>query len=535
MESLAVNGSDDARAVLKRILLGKQPSDSSDRVLTIAALRAIVNHLDEENQHVVTVLLAVPESVRPTGRGEITADQLQEECLRLVRPVASADLRLQLAKRINQATSTPNSRRRVLAMLCTDEPVNIGAQIELVVGGQLDPATLGRLDVQLGQTAQQVLDRLLRASATDWATLKITQPSAGNAEDENPVVNLAFGQIAQAARQLWRPELSQALAARLDAAAGDDAEASKALLNFISVLPNEVARKSLGRRLQAVSTDGSASEELSEIFIGVVRDPGLLIAVKELPREAPGEKHSNSNTKPNSKNTKPAKEVALADTDTKQRSAKQTWLKTSEKFVHELIELLAKAPPTAATSSGTGRQLDPVNSTDDFDKLLQSPTNSPKKSTSNPKNGQPSQENSGFDDIVKFHDGARVKIERDLDWPTDLRAGLETLTGNRLAVHYVRLTSESDIDTVVRFYQNQINGALLRTLNNNGRWIDSLTKLDDGQARSVDVLVTRAVPGAPVPHGTPEKINVDILSVQTVDPQDAASDAISTPKSSDRP
>ncbi len=85
VEALGSNGSAEARLVLKQILLGKQHSDIDDRALAVAALRTLIDHQDEENQKILLAVLTVPDSIRPAGRGQLTPDQLHEDCLRLVR------------------------------------------------------------------------------------------------------------------------------------------------------------------------------------------------------------------------------------------------------------------------------------------------------------------------------------------------------------------------------------------------------------------------------------------------------------------
>jgi len=528
VETLGVNGSDDARAVLKRILLGKQPSDSSDHVLTMAALRAIINHPDEENQHILEVLLVVPDTVRPAGRGEVTADQLQEECLRLVKPIANSDFRLQLAKRINQGSSSPNNRRRVIAMLTSAEPANLSAQVELLVDGQLDPTILGRIDVQLGQSAEQILDALLHASLADWATKTTETSYLRTAGEDNPGHDLTFNDLVQLAHQVWRPEFGQALAVRIDG--GDSSENNLPLLTLASTLPDDTIRKSLQRHLEAVALDDNTAGQYSELFSGGVRDPGLILVLKELPREAPNEKHQTSSGKTNSKSGNPAKETVSS----KEQLARQTWLKISEKFVHDLVDRFTKAEVAhqRAANSVVARRLSP-DSSDEFDSLIDAQPQT-KRSVASPlkliqRNEIPADVDLGF----KLHDGASVKTARNINWPADLHSGLEKVATSRLAIQYVKLTSESDIESVAHFYQNELKTAVLRTVSK-GRWVDSVTKLDDGQVRSVDVLITRAVPGSPPPRGTPEKINVDILSVQILDPQDR-SKGDDTAVSSDSP
>jgi hypothetical protein len=515
VDTLAVNGSEEARATLKRILLGKQPSDSPDRVITIAALRAIVNHPDEQNQRILTVLLAVPETVRPAGRGEVTADQLQDECLKLIKPVATADFRLDLAKKINQGNSSASSRRRVIAMLTSGDPANRSAQIELLVNGQLEPSMISRLDAQLGPTAQQVLEALQRATPTDWATLEtdtsippIPPPNA----DENSREEITLNDAVRFAKQLWRPDFIQEMVARVDS--DEITLANSPLLTLAAAIPSDTVRKSLLRKLAEFSADDDTAPQFSSLFSDEGYDPGWLVVLKQLPREEPKASSGKTSAKPGNA----TKDLTVAQLSTKEQSTRRLWLKTSEKFLRGVIDRLSKTDNyrSGSVNAVAGQRLDPVESSEEFDSLLEAPTpaKKPVAAKAHRRDSPPD-----VDVGISLHEGAEVKNACILNWPADFRGGLQSLASGQLLVRYVRLTSESDIDTVARFYQNQLKTSLLRTVSR-GRWVDSLTKLDDGQVRSLDVLITRTGTGPSPPHGTPEKIIVDILSVQIPDPQE---------------
>ena len=155
VEALGLNGSTEARAILKQILLGNQASDLPDRLLATLVLRTLIAHPDEQNQRILAAVLTVPDSIRPPGRGQMAADDLQQECLRQVRPIATAEFRLQLAECVNQ-----HRRRRQVVSVCWPcsrrrEAVNLNAQIELLVGGQIDPSKLAAIDRQVGQASQE--------------------------------------------------------------------------------------------------------------------------------------------------------------------------------------------------------------------------------------------------------------------------------------------------------------------------------------------------------------------------------------------
>jgi hypothetical protein len=514
VETLGVNGSPEARAVLKRVLLGNQPSDAPDSTLTSAALRAIIGHPDAENQKILLAVLTVPDSIRPPGRGQVTADDLQQDCLRQVRPIANADFRLRLAQRANQGVSSPASRARLLALLTTAEGANQNAQIEMLAGGQIDSAMLPALDRQIGQVSQQVLDHLLRATPGEWATnsTAVPPPAAVVGEDMPVARELSFSEIVQLANQLWRPDFSKVLAARVEAS--DNLQADIALATLAATLPCESVRMAFARRWETRWDEEASAVETSPLFSGGARDPGLLVVLKELPRATPTAKAQPAST---AKTTPKANETPQSQRVVKEQAARQSWLLTSEVFVRALVDRLANVAEIQSRGLGTsGAAQKPVGTLDEFDKLLDSPAQakSPTPATSKPDDTDAWPADLG----VTRHAGARIKSAFHLNWPADFGGRLDQASAGPLTIHFVRLVSEGQIEAVANSYSRQLKSAFLRTTDN-GRWVDALTKLDGGRARSIDVLITRADTGAPPPRGTTEKLIIDLLCVEVSDPQ----------------
>jgi hypothetical protein len=97
---------------------------------------------------------------------------------------------------------------------------------------------------------------------------------------------------------------------------------------------------------------------------------------------------------------------------------------------------------------------------------------------------------------LELHEGARVLAEYHVCWPDDLPKRLQTSNVTPLAVHYVRMEDTASLTKINTHYHKQLKG-----VNGHqrpyGRWLDWMGQgVEHGQARTVDVIITRANPAA---------------------------------------
>jgi hypothetical protein len=516
VESLAFNGTPEAQTTLKNLLLGKQSSDIPDRNLVVATLNTFAAKLDQENQKILAVVLTSPNSIRPAGRGQLTADQLQEECLRIVRPLALPEFRLQLAQRAAQGALSPAARQRLLQLLLTAEPTNIPAQVELSVNGQLDPAARATLDSQLAQASQQVLDRLLTATAADWSSPGAVRHAAPVAfEDDSPraatpLNSLNFGELANLAHHLWRPDFGKAVAARVQAATNPENE--QGLFALATSLPSSAVREALAERWDRQWTDEAPNARTVLQFAPGPRDPSLLLVLKQLPRESPRSVSADAAAKARPKAGADAKDTPQSIKQAKEQAARQEWLKVSESYIDGLSNYLAKAAETQVR--GPAGSAKAVNSVDDFNSLL----NSHPAPSGTASAAQPSGELFPADWNLKIHAPGDMQSSYKLDWPVDLKAPLAGDASEPLVIRFVRLNSLGDLNALASFYDRQLKLPLSRTTDK-GRWVDGIVKLDGGRIRTVDVRLTRLDASSPSQRGTPERLVIDILCIEGPDPK----------------
>ena len=179
-------------------------------------------------------------------------------------------------------------------MLTTPEAVNLNAQIELLVGGQIDPSKLAAIDRQVGQASQEVLDRLFSAMPTEFATSQAALqvlPAIGSSEDPVPVTHeQSFPDFIQLARQLWRADFVKTAATRLEAS--ENLTTDIALANLAATLPCDSIRCAFARRWEQQWASEASTVENARLFSAGARsgiDCGVEgIAAHYSGRKSPG-------------------------------------------------------------------------------------------------------------------------------------------------------------------------------------------------------------------------------------------------------
>jgi hypothetical protein len=501
VEVLGANGAAEARATLKRILLGKQPSDIDDRTLCVATLKTLVEHCDHENEKVVLAVLTVPDSIRPAGRPQYTADQLHDDCLKAVRPTATAEFRLKLAQRMARGVSSSASRKRVMSLLLSADRLNIPAKVELEIDGIADATERQALERDLFQSSQQTNEQLFRANAADWdgaSTAPVT-PVRNGYDDAAQLVPLAT--IAASAPHLWRKDFLTAVAARV--AAEEELESRDSLMQLATSLPSDLVRTALLRRWKMNWADEANSlGNIGNAFL----DPGLVVVFKQLPRETqvPNPRGGVRQYPDTAQGQKMAKEAA----------AKKSWLRLSETYTRSLLERCRQfAEHRSATTAGPDKTQS-ITSVADFDQFLNS---SASASNANLSSKSDVTESRSFELNLRHPKDARPKSVYRASWPEDLLGKLDNATVSPIELGYLRLEVDGDPDSIVSGYSRQLKSPVARQVEN-GRWLDSLKSLDDGRIASTDVLITRADRGSETAtRGATEKLVVEILRVAVPD------------------
>ena len=513
LDSLGVNAGIEARAAIKRILLGKQSSDVDERTLCVATLKALVDHFDVENEKILLAVLTVPDSIRPDGRSQYTADQLHEDCLKAVRPIATADFRFKLAQRMARGVSSPACRKRDMSLLLASDRANVPAKVELATSGIADASERPSMERDLFQASQQLNEHLFRAAPADWGHSKTTRAiPARNGYDEVSQ-RIPLVDVAASAPYLWRKEFLAATAHRL--AVEDEPESRDSLLRLAAAMPSEVVRTALLRRWKANWADeASALGNIGTNFL----DPGLLVILKQLPRE--------TQTRVGARQFP---DTAQGQKMAKEAAARKSWLRLSEAFMRQLMDRgreFAEHRAATMAAAGTAQMLSSVA---DFDQFLNSSISEP---AANPHPKSTASESKPLELNMRHPKGARPKLVYRSTWPDDLLGKLDSAIPDPIEVCYLRLEVEGDCDAVASNYSGQLKSPVTRQVDN-GRWVDSLKNQDDDRISSYDVLITRADRSSePALRGASEKLIVEVLRVTI---RDLSSKAPSTTAVSQRP
>jgi hypothetical protein len=516
VKALAANASGHARNALKEILLGKLRTDLDDRTFTAAALAALVQRGDSEAEALVYTVLTMPEAVRPPGRSEYSAEALQKECLALVRDSASPQLRLRLAEYVAHPSTPAPHRSLLLPMLVEQRAVNLRAQTRLA---------LDDFDANQRSTIARQLLTEARRSFVSLALAPDT-PQTGSDDDAIRAVFAAIDparlkEAYGAADELWRADFIDRLAGRLDEL--DGPREAPDLFALAASLPCEVLRPVVRKQLFDHWIDGEALVRAAQFTPSAMRDPGMLLVLKSLPRE-----DAQSRPLPAPRGNNPQLQRLL-----KERKAKAAWTSAVQTLTTTLMrrcdiagqvtELAAKrATPTSAAQ--------PVESVEDLDRLLNARKQSSAASAAAAAPDGEAQSSFASQLPLDLPASATIESQFHLHWPEQLEGRVTAATGP-LSIHYARLSLHDQGQRTVAFFARQMQGAKEHRLEN-GRWLDLASRPTAGKLRSVDVLVTRK---RPVPETAPknsrnptEDLTVEILWIEIndfMDKTDGASKA----------
>jgi hypothetical protein len=518
VKALAANASGHARNALKEILLGKLRTDLDDRTFTAAALTALVGRGDSEAESLVYTVLTMPEAVRPPGRSEYSAEALQKECLALVRNSASPQLRLRLAEYVAHPSTPAPHRSLLLPMLVEQRAVNLRAQTRLAID-----------DFDANQRST-LARQLLTEARRSFVSLALA-PDTPQTQSDDEAIRAVFAAIdparlkeaCGAAEELWRADFIDRLAGRLGELDGPG-EAPD-LFGLATSLPCEVLRPVVRKQLFDHWTDGEALVRAAQFTPSAMRDPGMLLVLKSLPRE-----DAQSRPLPAPRGNNPQIQ-RLA----KERKAKAAWTSAVQTLTTTLMrrcDIAGQVTELAAKRATPASAAQPVESVEDLDRLLNARKQSIGTSTTGGQAAPDGEAQSSFASQVPLDlpTSGTIESQFHLHWPEQLEGRVTAATGP-LSIHYARLSLHDQGQRTVAYFARQMQGAKEHKLEN-GRWLDLASRPTAGKLRSVDVRVTRkksVADFAPKNSRNPaEDLTVEILWIEITDFMDKTDGAPST-------
>lgn len=478
--ALGVNGSAAARKGLRRALLGTLATDLADQRLVEASLKALAVNRHPKNEDILLTVLAKSEQVRPSMIGDMDANLLQEACLRQVKNQSSARFRRAVAEELVASGTSGALRERLVTWLMAADFVNLPAQSVLYAGRNCDLDTRRKLEKMFTPFGKDAfLETLGRAAAANDST---DLPSMTD-------------RSAQIAAEFWSPAFSQALSQRVREV--DNLDAERDLLAFAASVPLAEVRKETALLLKRRWSTGAKAWEKSQVDVTKFLDPGLLLAVKALPREDALAHRSSLGDKAEKPRLTKSNNADVQRFQTEQR-AKEEWMTATENMIKAINDRLRAASQgamggataTTAASSDCGA-LDAVSA----------------DSGESARGGLP----------LRLPAAAHVINEYHLEWPRQWPAQLGATPAPELVVHYVRMEQEERVNAAQGFYRRQLKKPDSRFIKQ-GSWLESVERLSDtGRLRSVDVTFSRPSEEPPRDRTAKEPLVIDVLWIETPD------------------
>ena len=110
-------------------------------------------------------VLTTPDAVRPEGRGQVSAQQLRAECLKVVSPVISDTMRTAVARHMVKPSTLEADRAALLKLIEAPLANNLEAQVILYASDQTKLQTRSKLQGYLAAYAGEIMDSLLDTRA----------------------------------------------------------------------------------------------------------------------------------------------------------------------------------------------------------------------------------------------------------------------------------------------------------------------------------------------------------------------------------
>lgn len=462
-EALGENGTPKARQTLGQMIAGTIETEH-DRTAALAAVRSLVDHPCPENEAMLLRLLTATSEVRPSGRGDVSAEELRTKALEWVRPRASQWLRSKVAEHI-VAPSTPQSDRDLLGQLTAEWcPENLEAQAVLFQGPGITGIARRALDQQFAMYSSDAIGCILGFPAPREKTL---------ASPDWPL---------RVTRQLWSDPSVERICNRLNLVGTlrDDGP----LVSLASTVPYDLVRRTLCRTLEKHWEDGPRSLRTAGLSGNVLCEPGYLVVLKTIYRkESLADRSDGSKYLPPGKPENVAKLLKARQKRTEELD--QDWNQLSRELAQAMCGQFRAAALARARNTGQSAGQWPVD-----------PAAFP----------------------ISLHSDQSVFAVYQLDWASGHQAVARTPM-DPLKVAYIRYEEKTRPVKVQGFYRRQLKACDVHSLKD-GVWLDSLVVHDEsGIRRSIDVLITCVNPDAGRFADEEQKLVIEIVCVEIRDPR----------------
>jgi hypothetical protein len=483
--SLGANSTAVARTALKQLLLGELKTSLPEATVTGMAAQAILKKPTPDEQAMLLAAVGNPALLRPGA----TADpNLSAQLLAAIDTKASSEVRVALADLAGRKNTSSEQRKAIVALLSKPVPVNLAAQARLFRSSKTDKATKLEFEKQFATYSAATVDHLLGLASG--------LPTGESAADASGTAGEA-AMLQAVVDNVWGEEV----VAGVESQASDVEKISEFAdpLALATSVPMKDMRTVLGQLQHERWSDGTKDIHLGQRFGDAIHDPGMLLVVKRTPRKdaPPKKKLKEGETPPPPRPTRQRRgrggQQKGPTRTQKEETARHEWMRATEDFVQSLNERFLAA---ARAGAGQRHMVTHTKSVANKNATANSASSKAGRTATEANKGAevPSAAERAAQFPLELHEGARIVAEYHVSWPEDLPKRLQNSQLTPLAVHYVRMEDTSSLTKLNTHYLTQLKGVTPRQ-RPYGRWLDWMGQgVERGQARTVDVVFTRAKP-----------------------------------------
>jgi len=471
--ALGLIGTNVAIDTLSQVIAGSLDTGLDPRRACESALKTLIEIRDNKVQEFIYLAVTAPSQVRPVDDGVYPPEQLQSLVMRELPSLATHELRTKLGKFAAEAGPADPAFQGIWRLLVVPRADNLRGQLLLYMSPKLQQRESLLLRKLFTQHSRRVLDDLLGIPVDADIKLKSRSRTSsgsgfsffgGGASRKPSVVEESDTDLTyEVVREIWSLRFLAAVSKEIQKTG--DLQGVLDFADLVASIPVDENRQGTQAYLNDHWDEVARlnNRQLPEKLADAVRDPGLLLVYKSVPRRRDPKVRAERQGR--NIRQKPPRPTAANAKDSRQlkEESKYIWMDTSERIVQTIaarMQAAAIVPEDASTSD------DAIPEGDD---------------------GLPAD----FELPFGLHAGAHVVATHHVLWPEDVQSRIGDQKLSPLEVSYVRIECEDVLSKVTTHYQRQLKGAKTRFLENEGRWLDLVQSLDTGWNQSTDIMIQR--------------------------------------------
>lgn len=473
--ALVANGTPKAKQTLERIA-NESLRTANDQAATPAVLKALLSQPGAANEDLLLQILTMPDESTSEGPTATMREDMRGKAIAMVASTASEAFRARLASAMIASETSQADYDQLWTCLKQPKPENLAAQIVIYQSDRPDAKSRELLEQSFALQGSEAMGRLFG--------IRLPKNSSETTDPYRVV------------ERMWSDDFAAAIERQLLAI--DTLAGGARLASLASTIPNPALRAALLRTMERHWDQGPKGFDVPVAARGMTREPGSVVVLKMLPhREVAKAAGGKELARPimvaapetesvdgggagrNGGTASPwtTKTAAKLEVRRRQEQTAQQWAELSRGTVAALCkQLLAIAKARQASAARAEWCLDDV------------------------------------DLPFKPHPRAAIAAAYRLDWPDDLKEKVDPAPV--LRVRYVRIEQKAQPAKVLAYYRRQLPKGDEHAIAG-GLWIESLDAAgEEGNARSIDVFLTKASASVPGLVDQEQELTVEILTVE---------------------